>query len=469
MGRKIALSISLLISLLAVTSCEFLEVDLPKSLVSDELAFSDDNMATSVALGMYSNLMGGVGGGFASGGSRSTTSIMGITSDELVTYNSTANDNITLETNAILPSNTNVLNLWVSAYKSIYDANTVIEGLNSSSGVSVATKGQLQGEALFVRAFSHFYLVNTFGDVPLVTSTDYKVNSAVTRTPVFEVYNQIIEDLLAAENLLSPDYPTAGRLRINKAAAQAMLARVYLFTGDWNRAEALATKVIDNQNYQLHANLNDVFLGSSREAVWQLSVPTNATISTNEASYFTILSAGHLSFNKIILRPGFIDAFEVNDRRLTQWVGSFDTGVETVYFPFKYKLRTPSLTAPEYSTVLRLAEQYLIRAEARTKRSNLGGAVADIDVVRARAGLSLIGNTNPDINQADLLLVIEHERQVELFAEWGHRWFDLIRTKRIDAVLGALKPSWNPEDKLYPIPQLEMNKNSSLAPQNPGY
>jgi hypothetical protein len=122
----------------------------------------------------------------------------------------------------------------------------------------------------------------------------------------------------------------------------------------------------------------------------------------------------------------------------------------------------------EYYMVLRLAEQYLIRAEARAHLRNLPGAIADLDSIRNRAGLPLISITNPAITREELLIAIQQERQTELFAEWGHRWFDLKRTKQADAVLKDRKSSWNSTDTLYPVPASERILNPNLT-QNDGY
>jgi hypothetical protein len=118
--------------------------------------------------------------------------------------------------------------------------------------------------------------------------------------------------------------------------------------------------------------------------------------------------------------------------------------------------------------VLRLAEQYLIRAEARAAMNNLTGAKADLDVIRVRAGLP---RTTANTKEA-ILNAIAHERRIELFTEWGHRWFDLKRTGAIDSVMKNIaieKASiWNTNFKLFPIPQTEILLNSRLI-QNNGY
>jgi hypothetical protein len=139
-------------------------------------------------------------------------------------------------------------------------------------------------------------------------------------------------------------------------------------------------------------------------------------------------------------------------------------GANTYYYPYKYKI-VSNATISEYSMVLRLAEQYLIRAEARVQ-NNLPGAIGDLNVLRARASLPALSTT---LSPAQVTTAIEHERQVELFTEFGHRWLDLKRTGRADAVLGQLKgANWQPTDVLYPLPLTEIQTNQNLT-QNPGY
>jgi hypothetical protein len=119
----------------------------------------------------------------------------------------------------------------------------------------------------------------------------------------------------------------------------------------------------------------------------------------------------------------------------------------------------------EYNVTLRLAEQYLIRSEARAQLTKISGAQADLDSVRIRAGLAKTTASTKD----DLLTAIASERKVELFGEFSHRWFDLKRTGKADQVIGALKPAtWKSTAVLAPIPSDERLKNPSLT-QNDGY
>jgi hypothetical protein len=148
---------------------------------------------------------------------------------------------------------------------------------------------------------------------------------------------------------------------------------------------------------------------------------------------------------------------------MANWTASLIYNGTTYYYPYKYKSLVSGANA-EYYTALRLAEQYLIRAEARAQQNNIGGAQSDVSVIRNRAGLA--STTASD--QASLLLAIEQERRIELNCEWGHRWLDLKRTGRVNAVIGAEKTTWKPAAALFPIPSAEISNNANLT-QNTGY
>ena len=161
------------------------------------------------------------------------------------------------------------------------------------------------------------------------------------------------------------------------------------------------------------------------------------------------------------LTTWLLDSFEPGDLRITKWTG---VNAQHYSYPAKYKATTATSTPMEYNTVLRLAEQFLIRAEARAHLGNTAGAAEDLNRIRKRAGLAVTTANGV----SDLLAAIAQERRVELFAEWGHRWLDLKRTGQADAVLKKIKDGWKAQDTLYPIPYTELMHNSSLV-QNPGY
>jgi hypothetical protein len=290
------------------------------------------------------------------------------------------------------------------------------------------------------------------------------------------VWAQIISDLKEAEELLSTAYmdaaaknPTTERVRPNKFTAAALLARAYLYQGDWVNAEMQARSVIDNKTLYDTVALTDVFLKNSKEAIWQLQ-PVNNKWNTEDARIFSLTSspAGFSQSKFMYLSPNLVSAFENGDNRKTNWVGTYTNSTGTYLFPNKYKSATLGNPVTEYLMVFRLAEQYLIRAEARAQQDNIGGAQSDLNVIRTRAGL-------PNTTAADktsLLAAILHERQTELFSEWGHRWFDLKRTGNIDAVMSVVTPvkggAWSTNWQWYPIPLYDLQKDPALV-QNAGY
>lgn len=450
----------LLTGLLIGSSCEdFIKIDPPKDQIVSANVFNSDASAISAVKGIYSSMTSS--GGFASGSFLSVTYQVGLSSDELIYY-SMLPETSEFYNNSLTAINGNLMNyLWAEPYRYIYDANSILEGIENSKALTLAIRNELQGEAKFIRAFCHFYLVNMFGDVPLVLTTDYRINRNASRVSEAEVNQQIVNDLLDAQELLKDDYTFSDSERIhpNKGAATALLARVYLFMGEWASAEAQATSVINNPNYNL-VDVNEVFLKNSLEAIWQL-MPVSSVSNTEEGGIFIIDAPSPAQE----LSSELLSAFEVDDTRRINWVGSFEDEAATYYYPNKYKIKYGNDPLDEYSMVLRLAEQYLIRAEARVKQNDISGAQSDLNSIRNRAGL---GNTLA-ASHDELLLAIEHERQVELFTEWGHRWFDLKRTARAQVVLNALKSDWQDTDLLYPIPQSEMESNINLKPQNPGY
>ena len=229
-------------------------------------------------------------------------------------------------------------------------------------------------------------------------------------------------------------------------------------------AEEQATTVINKTELYSLTELDKVFLKNSNETIWQL-IPPNLQKYTNEGSLF---NRPTYSADMATMSDNLYNAFESNDNRKSKWIGVGNSGGQTWYYPLKYKEGYNNGTGAEYSTVLRLAEQYLIRAEARARQDKLIGAnsaASDLNVIRTRAGLP---NTTA-ITLSELLNAIGQERRVELFTEWGHRWLDLKLTEQAGNVLGPLKASWDETDVLYPVPLTELQLNPNLKPQNDGY
>jgi hypothetical protein len=362
---------------------------------------------------------------------------------------------------------------WVGIYFNIYQANAAIEGLAASPKLPVATKIRLTAEAKFLRAFSHFYLLNYYGDIPLVLTSSYETNSLIARTPLVQVYQQMVADLKEAQNGLPSDYSASldEKTRANSWAAAAMLARAYLYQEKWDSAEAQSTAVINSGMYSLVSNLDSAFLKNNSESILQLQQNFMGYGSASTPEGFQFIPVDSISSPNYFITPELLNDFEPGDLRRTHWVNSTNlndgNSITTYYYPYKYKVRLTTVdNIMEYPVLLRLAEQYLIRAEARAEQNvNLSGAISDLNVIRNRAGLPSLDNS---LTQTQVLAAIAHERRIEFFAELGHRWFDLKRTNQADAVLAPIKPTWKPTAVLYPIPFTEMQTDPNLR-QNPGY
>jgi hypothetical protein len=460
------LVIGLIVAIIGMqlSACKkMVHIDKPVNSITTEGAFSSDVTATSAVTGIYTNLINTkTGVNFGSGAISLCT---GLSSDELSKIG-IAGDLLQFQTNNLSPDNANFpVSLWGSTYFAIYQANSCLEGLQKSDGVSSTVRNQLIGECKFLRAFCYFYLTNLWGDVPMPLTSDWNQTYLIYRAPRSDVYQQILVDLKDAQELLVDDYSFSNneRIRATKYAATALLARVYLYLKDWVNAETQSSVVINSTSYSLVTDLNKVFLKNSNEAILQFQP-------SKDLSPFAVIEQNILTQDPIYyITDTLRKSFEFNDQRVKpkNWVDTIRKAGTLYYYPYKYKIRqgTSGGVPGEYYTVLRLAEQYLIRAEARAQLDNISDGKMDLNAIRSRAGLApIIAN-----DKTSLLLAIEHERQVELFVEWGHRWFDLIRTNRANAVLGIIKGNnWQPTDQSYPIPRLETQKNPNLS-QNDGY
>jgi starch-binding outer membrane protein, SusD/RagB family len=472
--------------LTGVGSCKKLvEVDSPITSTNAGNVYQNDGTASAVLTGIYAKLSledGGLINGVS--GPTAISLYTALLADELTIADL---NNLSFGPhfkNDLTPFTLSGV-FWSAIYPTIFTLNSAIEGLTDSKTLTLSVKQQLLGEAKFMRAFCYFYLVNLYGDVPLVTGTDWKLNSLLSKEAKSKVYEQIVNDLSDAKEFLSVEflnadavtpYPilSAERIRPTKWAAHALLARVYLYTGNWAGAEIESSEVINNAGFFALTSLDSVFLKNNMEAVWQLQpVGTGPQANTGDGALFVLPPSGPNGNDyPVYLSEGVLTAFEEGDNRRLSWVDSVKPEDETFYYPKKYKIGRIDATTEEYIMMFRLGEQYLIRAEARANQDNLSGSIDDLDIIRERAGLPLIANVNPAIDKSDLLNAIFRERRVELFTEWGHRWFDLIRNNTIDATMNTVSAqkggNWTPYKALLPIPADEIDRNPNLS-QNVGY
>lgn len=485
-------------AVLSIVSCKKLaETPVPTDQVAENAVYTNDATAIAVLNQVYTAMntapfQGSLADGsvslFAGLAADEYTLAPGITHSTYVAYYQNS-----LSQASAIPTGAEH---WPLLYNLVFKCNDAIKGL-ASSGADALTpvvRNQLIGEAKFMRGFFYFYLTNEYGDVPLALTTDPKVIAKLPRAKQTDVFSQIISDLEDAESKLSKNYlgitllnTTSERVRPTKWAAAALLARVYLYTGDYANAATKATEVINNSALFTLLPLNQVFLKNSQEAIFQIQ-PTDLDLNTQEGKTLVIPETGPAANgstdNPVYLSKSLLNAFEPGDERAMygNWIDTISyeiapAVIDTVVFPYKYKINnsigvTKAGDMSEYFMVLRLGEQYLIRAEARARLgTDVSGAVADLSAIKTRAGL---GAYTGATDKASLLAAILHERQVELFSEWGHRWFDLKRTGKLDAVMNTVTPlkaagqSWQSYQQWFPLALVDIQKSPNLT-QNSGY
>jgi len=470
-----AMAFSILLGFTLLGCKKFVEIDPPNNQIAATTVYNNTDLAISTMTGIFAAMPNS----FDKGAAVSFSASMGAMADE---FNGSKDQLLYLN-----ELSRGGMDVWTNSYKElIYRCNSLIDGLGKSDGIPDGIKKILIGEAKFSRAFVYFTLVNLYGDVPLVLTPDYAANANIPRSGQETVYIQIIQDLKDAQSMLSDSYlnihlstDPVERIRPNKLAATALLARVYLYKGLWSDAENEASKVISDSKLSLVAP-EEVFLKNSIESIWALQPNQVGNLGTNTADARYFLTTDFMGNYPSGISDQLLTAFEPGDKRKEAWLIAKKSGTTIVQVPYKYEVGQGNASQPqiEYNIVLRLSEQYLIRAEARAMLGHLTGdnsATNDLNLIRNRAGL----DNSTASGSTEILNAIMKERRIELFSEWGHRWFDLKRTGQIDAVMNAAAPTkvvdgvsatWQPYKSLLPIPLSEFQYNSALqGHQNPGY
>lgn len=439
-------SILLIFVMIAAWSCDVLDVE-PKSSIDASTAFKNKEDIDKGIVGVYSYFPA------LSYYGRSDVIFPDLAADNLShPIGATASEYREIANNNILPENGSVAGMWSIMYGGINVANNIIDKVPSIPNMTDAEKNTALGELYFIRALNHFNLLNYFGAIPIKTAPTVGVgNLDVPRNPVDQVYSQIINDLLfASENLSS----SGNKVRTSKYAAKALLARVFLYQGNYDQAVTLATDVIQNGGYTLLSNYADVFAADqSSESIFEIYFSQTERNRIAEYNFPTSLNGRR----EVEPSADLLAAYETGDERYQASI-AFDG---TSAYAIKYD--DLSLGADNV-IVLRLADMYLIRAEAEANKTapNVASIQSDINQIRTRANLS----PTAEASLPQLIRIIEKERRVE-FAFEGHRWFDLVRTGRAVSVL----PNVNSVNQtLFPIPSDEIQTNNDPGmTQNPGY
>ncbi|WP_373514945.1 RagB/SusD family nutrient uptake outer membrane protein [Persicitalea sp.] len=444
----------------SLSSCrEILEPE-PVDLLVDELVLNEAADVEPVRLGLY-NAFRGIGAPMVIAGSFTADFIQH--NGTFTVYNELGNKQIT-SANAAAGA------FWGSIYSTIYIANFIEERIADVPGVSEANRKQVLAEARFLRGFVNFLGAYTFGGIPQVTTTTIATNRNIPRASREDILKSVLADYTAA----LPDLPntnsnkTLAKTFATKNAARAALARYYLYQKDWAQAEKFASEVIATRLQTLPETIAAVFFEEvDDETILEVAYANNSSDDPGTSTF---------GLNDVL--RGRREVIPANTYILTMLETNAGERTQTIGFdPARQRGRDNGWSVRKYGspdeannniTIFRLAEQYLIRAEARAQQGRIvgaNGAQADINVLRKRAKAPNASITT----QADALLTIEKERVYELSFE-GHRWYDLKRTNRIQPVMTAFSTNWNEKFNLWPIPQSEIQRNKALAgSQNPGY
>lgn len=450
--RYVKKGMGVLVCALAVLSCERLVlVDSPANAVDSKILFSTKKGYEGAVAGMYQSMQA-VNLSLTNGG---LPLYLSLAADELIPRSNNANYQAFYQ-NVVQSSSSVVSNFWVQPYDGIYRANILLENLADDDVLEQSVADDFKGQALFVRAFYYLYLSQLFGDVPLVLDTDYRKNAVMPRTDLRIVRQQVLDDLRVAVALISKAGRT-DRAVPDYYAVLALTARASLLTEEYPSAVEACSGILDEGDFILE-EVDKVFKIGSREVIWQL---TSEYRNVTEARSF--VPANTTSLPLFYMPEHFLSIFSAEDRRRSAWINQNVVAGVTYAYPFKYRDRN-NAPVTEYNIVCRLAEIYLIRAEARNKMGDHGGALQDLNAIRLRAGLGALAG----LGGAEIDRYIEEERRKEFFAEWGHRWLDLKRWSKIDAALEPVKPSWEPHAALLPVPYVQRLSNVFLE-QNPGY
>lgn len=386
------------------------------------------------------------------------------------------------------PANSFLSTIWSSCYNVISRSNTVLSKLEGA-GLTDAQKSRLRGESLFLRGYAYFYLVRTFGALPIVEvpfrSPNEIMNYDMSRKETTQVYSLIERDLTESATLLA-GVTGLSKSRASSGAAETLLGKVYLTTKQFDKAATILKKVIDSNAYSLQTNYGALFTNGNdnlAESVFEVLYMSGnvgegnsfSTIFTPARFDMAIFPGNMQGSGRIIPTAEIAAAYESGDKRRPVSVRDSmrtNTGkYEKELFGLKFVDFTTGIVGDGgiNFTSLRYADVLMMYAEAVNEAGQTQTALEFLNMVRNRAGLANLSG----LSQDEFRLAMEKERRVEFFLE-GHRWFDLVRTGRVQTVLNdyfnskGLKFTVEPHNLIMPIPIREIDVNPNLG-QNPNY
>jgi len=377
---------------------------------------------------------------------------------------------------------------WTNYYQAIFRGNYLLTKIEPFNETTIPNKNRYVMETRFLRALCYFDLIRIFGPVPAVTSVLSISESYKTpRAPINDIYNIIIEDLKAAENLPA-SYSGADIGRPTRGAAKALLGRVYLTKGDFASAESKLLEVT-NMGYALVENYNSIFdpaTKRTKEYIFDIEYASGVSAGSNLTN---ICMPNHAGMQSLYGVPGtgnewnnptqaLISLFVADDKRKDISIGTpggfYDAAGNFVNLPSttnqnytkKYLFKIPAANdSPVNWHIVRYADVLLMLAEAMNENGKTAQAIPYLNAVRKRAGVEEYPTT---MSKSETFAAIEKERRLELCFE-GARWFDLVRWGK--AYETMKDTGMAPYMTLFPVPlsQVQLINDPAIFSQNPGY
>lgn len=444
--KKIQYILLTAISLSTVSCSDFLDQK-PDNYISDAAVIQSLSSAKAALNGAYHDLASSsyYGGQYFDAG-------VNLAADN-VTWTGSLNYYYDFDTHQYSAENQLLSYAWYAIYATVNQTNQVIDKVTVLNDGSESERRRIIAEATVIRSLAFFDLARTWGNIPVVkqaTSSPTQFDG-VKQTKAKDVYQLVVDDVLAIYNDLSE---SSDRVHVTRSAADAFLARVYLYLEQWDKAEQYASKVIDNGNYALGTIQDLIDNKETAESIWELAYSSSFT--NQQSTYWRSPDQGgrHEWGPSKELVQLLADPTVGGDRKA--FYQDFSSAQVPDYFVGTLYHRS---TLDDDVIIFRLAEQYLIRAEARANQQNVSGALSDLNIIRRRANISEIVDV---ASTQELLNLIADERRVELALE-PHRWFDLIRTGKAESVLGI-----KTYQTIFPIPYNDIQADKDLV-QNDNY
>lgn len=497
-------------AVLLVASCQKSFLDVPVQ--GQATTATDPNLAVNLVTGVYNSLynseaFGGAGGDVHGISFIAATNIISDDAEK----GSTPSDQPSIgsiDDFTLTPTNNFVAALWNGYYSGIARTNQALAALETSS-LDAKTKSQLIGEVRFVRGYYYFNLVRFFGGVPKVVRVPKDAQDAntdpafQTRASVDTIYNVITQDLqFAAANLSLKAQSAVGHA--NKGAAQALLAKVYMYRKNWQQVQTLTQEVINSGQYALLPDYSIIWRyagANSAESIFETQSGTfnNGDIAVGGYCTWQGPRVGgkggwtDKGFGFCTPSADLVNAYEPGDKRKASTIIAIDNSgkhvgtvlydgfripssdsVQNLYYNYKaYASENPNIEPflgnrdkkQKNVRLLRYADVLLMNAEANNELGQTAAAITNLNLIRTRAGLP---NTKAAA-QTDVREAIWKERRFELAMEHD-RFFDLVRTGRAAQIMKAAGKNFVAgKNELLPIPSLQIELSGQKLTQNPMY